>query len=93
MTPSRYRLDDLVLARSVAVVGASQDPTRIGGRPIAFLRQAGFTGAIYHASWSGQFPARVASAQAPTRPSRSTSSIARPCCAPPGCPRSRRGWS
>ncbi len=47
MTSPRYRLDDLVRARSVAVVGASQDPTRIGGRPIAFLQQAGFTGPIY----------------------------------------------
>jgi acyl-CoA synthetase (NDP forming) len=47
MTPPRYRLDDLVRARSVAIVGASQDPTRIGGRPIAFLLQAGFTGPIY----------------------------------------------
>jgi acetate---CoA ligase (ADP-forming) len=47
MTSPPYRLDDLVRARSVAVVGASQDPTRIGGRPIAFLQQAGFTGPIY----------------------------------------------
>jgi acyl-CoA synthetase (NDP forming) len=47
MTRPQYRLDDLVRARSVAVVGASQDPTRIGGRPIAFLQQGGFPGAIY----------------------------------------------
>lgn len=32
---------------SVAVVGASDDPTRIGGRPIRYLREAGFGGAIY----------------------------------------------
>ena len=47
MNPQRYQLDDLVQARAVAVVGASQDPTRIGGRPIAFLKDAGFAGAIY----------------------------------------------
>ncbi len=47
MNPQRYRLDDLVQARAVAVVGASQDPTRIGGRPVAFLKDAGFAGAIY----------------------------------------------
>jgi len=44
---TRYRFDDLVAARSVAVIGASQDPGRIGGRPVHFLRQGGFRGAIY----------------------------------------------
>lgn len=43
----RHRLDDLVTARAVAVIGASQDPGRIGGRPVRFLREGGFTGAIY----------------------------------------------
>jgi acyl-CoA synthetase (NDP forming) len=33
--------------RSIAIVGASEDTTRIGGRPIAYSRQAGFTGEIY----------------------------------------------
>lgn len=47
MTERRYRLDDLVNAHSVAVVGASRDPGRIGGRPIAFLEQSGFAGRIY----------------------------------------------
>jgi acyl-CoA synthetase (NDP forming) len=47
MTRPRYGLDDLVNARAVAVIGASQDPGRIGGRPIAFLKQCGFPGAIY----------------------------------------------
>jgi len=47
VNPQRYRLDDLVQARAVAVVGASRDPTRIGGRPIAFLKDAGFAGAVY----------------------------------------------
>lgn len=32
---------------SVAVIGASSDPGRIGGRPIDWMRRAGFQGAIY----------------------------------------------
>ncbi|MGH7154273.1 MAG: acetate--CoA ligase family protein, partial [Acetobacteraceae bacterium] len=32
---------------SIAVLGASNDPARIGGRPIAYLKAAGFPGAIY----------------------------------------------
>jgi len=32
-----HRLADLIAAESVAVVGASNDPARIGGRPVAFL--------------------------------------------------------
>jgi acyl-CoA synthetase (NDP forming) len=44
---TRPRLDDLVTARAVAVIGASQDPARIGGRPVRFLREGGFTGVIH----------------------------------------------
>ena len=44
MTPT---LEDLLAPRSVAIVGASDDPSRIGGRPLAYLRAAGFTGAIH----------------------------------------------
>ncbi len=44
---STYRLEDLVTARAVAVIGASHDPSRIGGRPIRFLQQSGFSGAVY----------------------------------------------
>ncbi|MGE0256003.1 MAG: acetate--CoA ligase family protein [Alphaproteobacteria bacterium] len=40
-------LDALLRPRSVAVIGASTDPDRIGGRPIQFLRRAGFAGPIY----------------------------------------------
>ena len=40
-------LDALFAPRSVAILGASDDPTRIGGRPLAYLLQAGFKGAIY----------------------------------------------
>lgn len=32
--------------RRVAIVGASDDPTRIGGRPIAYMKAAGFAGEI-----------------------------------------------
>ncbi len=40
-------LQSLLAPASVAVVGASSDPQRIGGRPIAWMRRAGFAGAIY----------------------------------------------
>ncbi|MCE0764087.1 acetate--CoA ligase family protein [Pseudonocardia kujensis] len=33
-------------ARSIAVVGASDDPDRIGGRPIAFMLQSGYSGRL-----------------------------------------------
>lgn len=39
-------LDGLVAASSVAVIGASDDPRRIGGRPVAYMRQRGFSGDI-----------------------------------------------
>jgi acyl-CoA synthetase (NDP forming) len=39
-------LTPLLAARSVAVLGASQDPIRIGGRPIAYMKARGFAGAI-----------------------------------------------
>ncbi len=37
----------LTTACSVAIVGASDDPSRIGGRPVRYLKAAGYTGAIY----------------------------------------------
>lgn len=40
-------LQRLVAPRSIAIVGASNDPTRIGGRPLARLIEAGYTGDIY----------------------------------------------
>ena len=40
-------LTPLLAPRSIAVVGASSDPTRIGGRPIAFMRDQGFRGTLY----------------------------------------------
>lgn len=39
-------LTPLLAARSVAVLGASQDPVRIGGRPIAYMKARGFAGPI-----------------------------------------------
>jgi acyl-CoA synthetase (NDP forming) len=40
-------LDALFAPRSVAVIGASSDKRRFGGRPIQYLLEAGFTGAVY----------------------------------------------
>lgn len=40
-------LDALFNPRSVAIIGASDDPTRIGGRPLRYLKESGFEGAIW----------------------------------------------
>jgi acyl-CoA synthetase (NDP forming) len=40
-------LSALLAPNSVALVGASDDVTRIGGRPLRYLREAGFKGAVY----------------------------------------------
>ena len=40
-------LTPLLAPRSVAVLGASSDPTRISGRPIAYMKSQGFQGALY----------------------------------------------
>ena len=39
-------LAPLLAPRSVAIIGASADPVRIGGRPIAYMKARGFQGAI-----------------------------------------------
>jgi len=39
-------LDSMLRPGSVAVLGASNDPTRIGGRPIAYMLSQGFAGTI-----------------------------------------------
>lgn len=40
-------LDALFYPRSVAIIGASEDLTRIGGRPLRYLIETGFQGPIY----------------------------------------------
>lgn len=40
-------MDRLLNPRSIAVIGASDDPAKIGGRPIAYLVRYGFEGAVY----------------------------------------------
>lgn len=40
-------LSALLAPRSIALIGASQDPTRIGGRPLRYLRESGYAGAVY----------------------------------------------
>lgn len=40
-------LERLIRPRSVAVVGASADPSKLTGRPVAYLRRHGFEGTIY----------------------------------------------
>jgi acyl-CoA synthetase (NDP forming) len=40
-------LDVLFWPRSVAVVGATAEPTRIGGRPLWYLRELGYSGRLY----------------------------------------------
>ncbi len=46
--PGRFAgLTPLLAPRSVAILGASNDPARIGGRPIAYMKAQNFQGAIY----------------------------------------------
>ncbi len=40
-------LDDLLNPRSIAIVGASDDPARIGGRPLSHMIKQRFAGGIY----------------------------------------------
>ncbi|MEQ9330322.1 acetate--CoA ligase family protein [Thalassobaculum sp.] len=45
--PDVETLRALVSPRSIAVIGASDDPTRIGGRPLGYMLRSGFTGPIW----------------------------------------------
>src|SRR5437867_7116036 len=45
-TSSGSSLSHLLHPRTVAVVGASDDPLRIGGRPISYMKSQGFAGRI-----------------------------------------------
>ena len=46
-TKPRSGLDALFDPRSVAIIGATEDPTRIGGRPLRYLKESGFQGKIW----------------------------------------------
>ncbi len=45
--PARRGLDKLLRPASIAIIGASDEPSRIGGRPLAYLLAAGFHGPLY----------------------------------------------
>ena len=45
--PPDDSLTALLHPRSIAIIGASDDPARIGGRPLAYTRDAGFDGRIF----------------------------------------------
>jgi acyl-CoA synthetase (NDP forming) len=47
MSLNTSSLSRLLRPASVAVIGASSDPLRIGGRPVRYLKDGGFKGAIY----------------------------------------------
>ena len=40
-------LNALLRPRSVAIIGASDDPKKDGARPLRFLRKHGYTGSVY----------------------------------------------
>lgn len=43
----RRNLERLLRPRSIAIIGASGDPARIGGRPVRYLRESWFEGQIF----------------------------------------------
>src|SRR5690606_41772470 len=45
--PRRDSLDRLLDPASIAIVGASDNPDKIGGRPIYYMRQQGYAGTLY----------------------------------------------
>lgn len=42
-----HSLSPLLSPRSIALIGASDDPARIGGRPLRYLRESGYEGAVF----------------------------------------------
>ena len=46
-TPEPTQIHRLLHPRSVAVIGASADPAKTAGRPVAYLRKHGYAGQIY----------------------------------------------
>ena len=53
MSGSTHALSPLFTPASVAVIGASSDPDRIGGRVLRFLIEAGYQGRLYPVNRSG----------------------------------------
>ncbi|MBO9354198.1 CoA-binding protein [Bordetella petrii] len=47
MTAAAHPLQAFFDPRSVAIIGASSDPDKLGGRPIRFMREAGYAGKIF----------------------------------------------
>ena len=47
MEDQKTTLNALFHPRSIAIIGASDDLTRLGGLPIRFLRQHGYQGKIF----------------------------------------------
>ena len=47
MTADVHPLQRFFDPRSVAIIGASSDPDKLGGRPIRFLREAGYAGQVF----------------------------------------------
>ena len=45
--PDPLAVQTLLEPNAVAVIGASGEPTRIGGRPVDYLKKSGFAGPIY----------------------------------------------
>jgi len=41
------RLRNALATRSIAVIGATEDPNKVGGRPLHYLKRCGFSGAVY----------------------------------------------
>ena len=46
-TPDASLGQALFFPRSIAIIGASDDPAKTSGRPVLFLRRAGYQGAVY----------------------------------------------
>ncbi|WP_249931221.1 acetate--CoA ligase family protein [Ramlibacter sp. 2FC] len=53
MASTMHSLHPLFFPQSVAIIGASSDPERIGGRPLRFLIESGFAAPIYPVNKSG----------------------------------------
>ncbi|SFM18600.1 acetate--CoA ligase family protein [Variovorax sp. OV329] len=65
-------LDAVFQPRSIAIFGASDDATKIGGRPLQFLQKYGYAGAIYPINRKGgvvqTLPAYASVAEVPEAP-------------------------